>query len=617
LVALFLELAALLSIPIFIGDMIAYIDPTKKDPLIIDSGIGTAFAIFGLLMLSICARSAFEMTKIKLFKDVQSFLLGALYQKSLLLSCKARLQYPPGKILNMANADTTQVIDAVTTLPQAISIPFQIILTGLFLWRLLGIAALVGLASLFVLLIAASANAGIVSKYIGEWIKWGDKRVQSIRELLVGIKIVKFQAMEDYFFAKIASARDKQVGFLKKALIFIGAIQILVGSSATVMAVLSFTIYSLNNQMDASIIFPALLYLKSLTMPVFDFSNLLTAVLTGRIALQRIEQFLNSSEAEKPSFEDSKRGVVSLLNVTSDWSENSVQDSEKELVSNGEKFEMKNLTIDIPAGSLTAIVGDVASGKSSFLATILGDTNLRSGNVSVHGKVAYCSQEPWIKHGTVKENILFGAEMDETRLANVVNICSLESDFKLLSSGINTEIGEGGSNLSGGQRARIALARAIYSDADIYLLDCPLAALDAKVASQIFQNAIQGGLANKTVLFATHKRHLLSKVDKILVLKKGTIAHFGTYAELGSVLEPVDPTEEEEKEESLESQLELSIQNEDDENESEIVLLMEKEEINTVCFDSSRVVSRKRIIWWRSKRLEFRLLFSSLSLDLY
>jgi ABC-type multidrug transport system fused ATPase/permease subunit len=374
-------MAALLSIPILIGDIIAYIDPAKKDPLIIDSGIGTAFAIFGLLIVSICARSTFEMTKIKMYKDVQSFLLGALYQKSLLLSCKARLQYPPGKILNMANADVTQVIDAVTTLPQAICIPFQIVLTGFFLWRLIGIAALVGLSSLLLLLIAASSNAGIVSKYIGEWIKWGDKRVQTIRELLVGIKIVKFQAMEDYFFAKIASARIKQVGFLKKALVFIGAIQILVGSSATVMAVLSFTIYSLNNRMDASIIFPALLYLRSLTMPVFDFSNLLTAVLTGRIALERIEKLINSSEATNPSFENTNPGVVSLVNVTTDWSEIGVEESERDMTRGCEMFEMKDVTLDIPAGSLTAVVGDVGSGKSSLLASILGETNLTSGKV--------------------------------------------------------------------------------------------------------------------------------------------------------------------------------------------------------------------------------------------
>jgi ABC-type transport system involved in cytochrome bd biosynthesis fused ATPase/permease subunit len=183
----------------------------------------------------------------------------------------------------------------------------------------------------------------------------------------------------------------------------------------------------------------------------------------------------------------------------------------------------------------------------------------------------------------MKDNILFGTELNETRLEKVIHVCSLESDLKLLRNGINTEIGEGGSNLSGGQKARIALARAIYSDSDIYLLDCPLAALDAKVSSQVFQNAIQGELANKTVLFATHKKHLLNKVDKVLVLQNGSIAHFGSYEELESVLEEIETVAENDKIDKLESPLDLLMQNED--NDNEIVMLVEKEAINTVILD--------------------------------
>ena len=165
-----------------------------------------------------------------------------------------------------------------------------------------------------------------------------------------------------------------------------------------------------------------------------------------------------------------------------------------------------------------AVVGRVGSGKSSLLASLLGETHILSGSLSRRGRVAYVEQEPCIFSDSVRNNILFGRAEEEERLREVLRVCQLEEDLSQLVSGLDTEIGERGVNISGGQRARISLARACYSDADIFLLDDPLSAVDPRVAHNIFSQCIRGYLREKAVLLVTHQLSFLDRVDEIIVL---------------------------------------------------------------------------------------------------
>ena len=158
--------------------------------------------------------------------------------------------------------------------------------------------------------------------------------------------------------------------------------------------------------------------------------------------------------------------------------------------SNSTRFSLNNIELIIPKRSFTAIVGSVGSGKSSILNAILGEMQKTSGEANVDGSVAYVGQQVWIRNATVKDNILFGSDFDQQRYERVIEACALEDDLKVLDSGDETEIGEKGINLSGGQKARISLARAVYANRDIYLLDDPLAAVDAHVAAHIFEKVI-------------------------------------------------------------------------------------------------------------------------------
>ncbi|XP_018045492.1 PREDICTED: probable multidrug resistance-associated protein lethal(2)03659 [Atta colombica] len=184
---------------------------------------------------------------------------------------------------------------------------------------------------------------------------------------------------------------------------------------------------------------------------------------------------------------------------------------------------------------ICAIEHNVGTGKSSLLNVILKELRLQEGSIQVNGKIAYASQEPWLFAGSVRQNILFGRKMDQVRYDRVTKVCQLKKDFSLLPYGDKTIVGERGISLSGGQRARINLARAVYADADIFLMDDPLSAVDAHVGKHMFDECIDKYLRGKTRILVTHQLQYLRDVDRIIVLKDGTIQAEGTYDELGSM----------------------------------------------------------------------------------
>lgn len=191
-----------------------------------------------------------------------------------------------------------------------------------------------------------------------------------------------------------------------------------------------------------------------------------------------------------------------------------------------------DIDLTVNKKTLVGICGSVGSGKSSLLQALLGQMRIQKGNVTVGGSTAYVAQQAWIMNATVRDNILLGKPYNEARYKAACFACSLEQDLSILPNGDQTEIGERGINLSGGQKQRISLARALYYDMDIYLLDDPLSAVDAHVGQHIFKHCIKGGLWNKTILFATHQLQYLSQCDIVLYMKNGKIAERGTYDEL-------------------------------------------------------------------------------------
>ena len=178
------------------------------------------------------------------------------------------------------------------------------------------------------------------------------------------------------------------------------------------------------------------------------------------------------------------------------------------------------------------MVGPVGCGKTSLLMGILGELNLQSGEIGIRGSIAFVSDEPWILAGSIKDNILMGRTFDPYLYKKAIDSCDLYKDLAVFKNGDETLLGDRGFTLSGGQRARLCLARAVYSNADIVLMDDPLSAVDAEVSSHLFHECIMGVLKGKTVILVTHQIHLIPEADKILVLNNGDFMFFGTYKEL-------------------------------------------------------------------------------------
>jgi len=178
------------------------------------------------------------------------------------------------------------------------------------------------------------------------------------------------------------------------------------------------------------------------------------------------------------------------------------------------------------------IIGPVGSGKTSLLSAILGETKCKEGQVNVCGSISYVAQQAWILNATLRDNILFSSEMNAEKYKTVLKNCCLVPDLKILQAKDMTEIGERGINLSGGQKQRISIARAVYADRDIVLLDDPLSAVDAHVGKALFENVILNMLHDKTRILVTHQTQYLSKADKILYVDNGKIIFTGTYDQL-------------------------------------------------------------------------------------
>lgn len=193
---------------------------------------------------------------------------------------------------------------------------------------------------------------------------------------------------------------------------------------------------------------------------------------------------------------------------------------------------LDNVNIRVQPGTLVAVIGRVGAGKSSLIQAILKELPLHSGDIEVNGEISYASQEPWLFSSSVRQNILFGLPMDKIRYREVVKRCALEKDFAMFPHGDKTIVGERGQSLSGGQKARVSLARACYREAAIYLLDDPLSAVDAHVGRHLFDQCLRTFLRGKSIILVTHQLQYLQNADQIIILDKGRVVDVGTYDSL-------------------------------------------------------------------------------------
>ena len=393
-------------------------------------------------------------------------------------------------------------------------------------------SALFGLAFLFLFIPFQFLLGKMLSKIRLKTAGKTDERVCMMNEIILGIQVIKMYTWEKPFALLTEKARSLEVRCIKISSFFKGIMASFImfsTRSSLFLTILGYVLFG--NAISAQKVFMLTNYYNvlRLTMTVF-FPQGLAFLAETKVSVQRLTDFLLYEEVEpreaapvyKRYADPSSNEIISMDSGTAKWTEFLADNV------------FSNVNISVRPGSLVAIIGPVGSGKSSILHALLKELPLKSGTLTVKGSVSYASQEPWLFTGSVRQNILFGQNMDKIRYKTVVDKCALKRDFTLLPNTDKTIVGERGASLSGGQRARINLARAVYKKADIYLLDDPLSAVDPHVGTQLFKSCIKEYLRHKTVILVTHQLQYLKDVDHIIIIDNGYVQAQGTFRELQS-----------------------------------------------------------------------------------
>lgn len=345
------------------------------------------------------------------------------------------------------------------------------------------------------------------------------------------MKSIKLYAWGSAFMQKLNYVRnDQELKTLRK----IGAAQAVANftwsTTPFLVSCSTFTVFVLTKDtpLTTDIVFPALTLFNLLTFPLAILPMVITSIIEASVAVGRLTSFLTAEELQPDA--------VSLLGPVDEIGDETlkIRDGTFSWDRHSDRKALEDINFTASKGELTCVVGRVGAGKSSFLQALLGDLWKVKGQVTVHGSTAYVAQQAWIMNASVKENILFGHRWDPVFYDKTVKACALTEDFAQLPDGDDTEVGERGISLSGGQKARLTLARAVYARADIYLLDDSLSAVDQHVGRHLIENVLgpNGLLSGKTRVLATNSIPVLMEADFICLLRDGKLIERGTYNQL-------------------------------------------------------------------------------------
>ncbi|KAG7325289.1 hypothetical protein KOW79_011605 [Hemibagrus wyckioides] len=487
-------------------------------------GFALAFLMFGCALLqTLILHQHFQYCFVTGMR-LRTAIIGAIYRKSLVITNEAKRSSTVGEIVNLMSVDAQRFMDLTTFLNMLWSAPLQIILALFFLWQTLGASVLAGVA-VMVLLIPFNAVIAMKTRaYQVEQMQYKDARIKLMNEILNGMKVLKLYAWELSFKEKILQIRQKELSVLRKSG-YLSALSVMAWTSAPfLVALTTFAVYvnvDKNHVLDAEKAFVSLSLFNILRFPLNMLPQVISSIMQASVSLKRIQHFLSHDELDPESVDRKPAAseyAVTVVNGKFTWAKK-------------DPPALQNINVMVPQGSLLAVVGHVGCGKTSLVSALLGEMEKLEGHVSIKGSVAYVPQQAWIQNATLRDNILFGRPYVEDKYRRVLDACALTPDLDVLPGGDQTEIGEKGINLSGGQRQRVSLARSLYSEADVYLLDDPLSAVDAHVAKHIFDNVIgpEGALRQKTRLLVTHSISFLPQVDNIMVLVEGRVSEMGSY----------------------------------------------------------------------------------------
>lgn len=493
-----------------------------------------AGGLFAIIIINVYCHHFSFFIGFRVAGQLKLALIGLIYNKIIRCSHFSVSRMNIGKIVNIAANELNSIeFNMFTVLYLTVS-PLVLAGSTLILWNLFGIACLAGIGFVLLLYPIQLLFSKLGGKYIKQKNAVTDERIKLTDEMLEGIRIIKMYGWDLYFEQLIEKARKKELNLLTKLgyTEYFGG-HMLARMTPALGSFLIFITYVLTgNTLTSDRVYSTIILLSLLRSSVVMYASMaFKFIVEIRLTFQRIIQLLEIPETE---IKTQDMSVIPLLEnkgiVFNKFAVYWGEEKDSELVF--EKPMLKDITFSVDIGTLCVLVGKTGSGKSTLLKAFLHEIPKTTGTLHHIGRVAYVEQEIVIYPGTVRNNILFGLPYQRKKYHKIVAACCLSDDFAAFANGDMTEIGERGVNLSGGQKARISLARAIYADADVYLLDDPLSAVDTKVARNLFFNVIRGVLREKTVLLATHQVHFAREAEKIVVLEDGVMRAEGTLLEI-------------------------------------------------------------------------------------
>ncbi|KAJ4810045.1 Multidrug resistance protein ABC transporter family isoform 1 [Rhynchospora pubera] len=458
---------------------------------------------------------------------VRSSLMVSIYNKSLSIKNSSS---STGKIINLLDVDVERIGDFFWYIHGIWLLPVQIFLALAILYRSLGAAAsLATLLTTVLVMISNTPLANSQENLNSKIMEAKDSRIKATAEALKSMRILKLHSWESAYLDKLLKLRDTERSYLKKYLYTCSAIAFLFWASPTLVSVTAFGVCVLvRKSLTAGTVLSALATFRILQDPIYNLPELVSMMTQTKVSIDRIQDFLSKNNQKKLSCM-ANTTLVENIAIEIEAGEYTWE-ADSRLNKSTLKIDRK---ISIMKGDKVAVCGPVGSGKTSLLCSIIGEMSRMTGaGGRVFGSQAYAPQSAWIQTGTVQENVLFGKEMDKELYEEVLEACGLDTDVRQWGKGDLTVVGERGVNLSGGQKQRIQLARALYNDADVYLLDDPFSAVDAHTGAHLFKECLMGLMSSKTVVYVTHQLEFLRAADLVLVMKDGRIVQSGKYEDL-------------------------------------------------------------------------------------
>ncbi|XP_046622338.1 ATP-binding cassette sub-family C member 4-like [Neodiprion virginianus] len=636
------EMMACMMVPVLQGKVISYFDPGQKlmdrQQALIYAGLLVLLTLVNVLIDHNYYARTFELGM--RFRVACSALM---YRKVLRLNQSSFGRTAEGQITNLISNDVARFDIVLPLLNFIWIVPMQVLLLGYMMWQFVGEAALVGIGVMIMQTMPVqgylSHIAGILRAKIA--VKT-DERVQLMSELVSGIQVVKMYSWEKPFQTLVSKTRALEIKLIRYTSYLNGILMGITVFSDRVTLFLTLVTFVLSgNTLNAKLTYTLATLFNLLQLAcAFRFPMVLIMIGEARVTLERITKFLLLDEVEPSKESEFSADNGRLANEKYTINETRLQNGNRtemeslltnrmgyvessgkliiektkvgEQIERGVEIEMVNVfanwvhdqlpptlhevSLKIKRHSLSVLVGPVGSGKSSLLHLLLGELSVRAGGLSLFSgensektkigrrdiRISYASQNPWIFPATIRENIIFGQSYDKKRYQKVTEVCALVRDFAQLPQGDLSQAGEKGVCLSGGQKARVNLARALYREADLYLLDDPLSAVDSHVGNHLFKECIQEFLKNKTRILVTHQLQYLRQADTVIVLNRGTVKCQGTYEELAQM--NLDVLASKQLEESDEPK---QVKNTDEEN-------MEDEEITSSVNDQATELSQSK-----------------------